>query len=142
MYMSEPENQAIGTVMQGYVGRIGVYLATHTCGDMMLWPYGWTYGSFVTNWQEHQSVGEEAAAGIMALTGTEYIVGNGADVLGTAYGAGDDYGYVFGRARLSYTLELRCGGSWWFDLPANEMQEVAHETFIIYQTMGRFSATT
>jgi carboxypeptidase A1 len=138
--MSEVENQAIGDVMANYVGRIGVYLATHTCGDMMLWPYGWTFGSFVSNWEEHQLVGDEAAAYIRALTGTEYIVDNGADVLGTAYGAGDDYGYVYGQARLSYTLELRCGGSWWFDLPEEEMQEVAQEAFLIYRTMGRFAA--
>jgi hypothetical protein len=128
--------------MAQYVGRIGVYLPTHTFGDMILWPYGWVMDRYVANWQEHQALGDEAAAGIRALTGSEMIVDNVATVLGISYGAGDDYGYVVGQARLSYTLELRGGGSGLagFDLPADQMQEVAQETFIIYRVMGRYIA--
>jgi hypothetical protein len=138
--LSEPENRAITNTMAQYVGRIGAYLGTHTCGDMMLWPNGWTFGSPVSNWQEHQSVGNEVAAVIRAMTGTDYIVDNGPEVLGTAFGSSYDHGYEIGQARLAYTLELRCGGSWWFDLPADQLQEAVQEGWVIYRVIGRYIA--
>jgi hypothetical protein len=138
--LSEPENIAISEVLAQYRGRVGVYLATHTFGNMILWPEGWTMGLFAPNWQEHQALGDEAANGIRALTGSNMIVGNVADVLGPAFGAGDDYAFKVGGARLTYTLELRGGGTGLsgFDLPASQLYEVVQECFIIYRTMGRY----
>jgi hypothetical protein len=109
---------------------------------MILWPEGWTMGLFAHNWQEHQAVGDEARAAIQAFSGQNLIVGNVADVLGPAFGAGDDYGFQIGEARLTYTLELRGGGTGLsgFDLPADQLQEVVRECMIIYRTMGRYAS--
>jgi hypothetical protein len=86
----------------------------------------------VPNWQEHQTLGDEIAAAINDFSGQSWIVGLLTDVLGLSYGNNADYGYIIGRAEMMFILELRGG----FVLPADQMNEVAQETFIIYRMMG------
>jgi hypothetical protein len=115
-----------------YAPRIAMHIAVHTFGNMLLYPLGWTANSPVPNWQEHQTLGDEIAAAINDFSGQSWIVGLLTDVLGLSYGNNADYGYIIGRAEMMFILELRGG----FVLPADQMNEVAQETFIIYRMMG------
>lgn len=75
------------------------------------------------------------------MAGTRYTVGNGAIELYPAYGASDDYG-AFAGADLSATIELPGGGSYGFDLPADRIAAVVHETWIGFEALFEHLAET
>lgn len=134
---SEPETQALDRVLKQYGSNIAVYLAVHTYGDMILYPYGhsWPFVP-VANQAAHIALGEQARDAITAVGGPRYVVGNSAEILYTANGCSDDYVAGVIGARYAYTLELTGGGRNGFDLPATEIMAVATQTFQIYRTMA------
>jgi carboxypeptidase A1 len=125
---SEVESQAISDLVTKYNASLHTYLAVHTYGNYVLYPYGYSFGNLISNWKEHHAVGDQFAGAVKNYSGQKYQVGNSAALLYPAYGASDDYVASRG-ARLAYTLELTGGGMSGFDLPAHKMGEVAAETF-------------
>lgn len=83
---SEPEIAAMGKYMKSFKDNLRLYLSTHSAGNMILWPYGFDFNVYVKNYKEHQKLGERVAKVIKDSTGTDYIVGNAADILYTANG--------------------------------------------------------
>ncbi|XP_041768533.1 carboxypeptidase B-like [Anopheles merus] len=134
---SELETQALDRVLKQYGSNIAVYLAVHTYGDMILYPYGhsWPFVP-VANQAAHIALGEQARDAITAVGGPRYVVGNSAEILYTANGCSDDYVAGVIGARYAYTLELTGGGRNGFDLPATEIMAVATQTFQLYRTMA------
>lgn len=100
--------------MESFKYNLRMYLSTHTCGNYVLWPYGFELiggqGLYIKNWREHELVGQKWVD-VMAANGTNYRLGNSAEILYTAYGASDDHAAAYANANLVYTLELTCGGS-------------------------------
>ncbi|XP_053672395.1 carboxypeptidase B-like [Anopheles nili] len=134
---SELETQALDRLMQQYADSIALYLAVHTFGDMILYPYGYTLPFVpVANQAGHIALAELARDAVTAVGGPRYIVGNSAEILYTATGCSDDYAAGVIRAPYAYTLELTGGGSTGFDLPASQIMAVATQTFQIYRTMA------
>uniref|UniRef100_A0AAG5D5V7 Peptidase M14 domain-containing protein n=1 Tax=Anopheles atroparvus TaxID=41427 RepID=A0AAG5D5V7_ANOAO len=134
---SELETQALNRVMQQYGSNIALYLAVHTYGDMILYPYGYAWPFVpVTNQAAHIALGQQARDAVTAVGGPRYVVGNSAEILYTANGCSDDYAAGVIGARFSYTLELTGGGRNGFDLPATEIMAVATQTFQIFRTMA------
>ncbi|GJQ71036.1 hypothetical protein Trydic_g946 [Trypoxylus dichotomus] len=108
--------------------NIDIYLAIHSYGNWILYPWGYTFDQ-AENADELHEVGLAAAAAIEAVAGTQYTVGNSALLLYFAAGASDDWFKAIANAPLSYTVELPGGGSQGFDLPANRIQPVVTETW-------------
>lgn len=73
------------------------------------------------------------------MNGTSYTVGNAAIELYTGYGFSDDY-TAFRGIDISTTIELPCGGSYGFDLPASRIQETVHETWMGIEEMLHYVA--
>ncbi|XP_062541396.1 carboxypeptidase B-like [Armigeres subalbatus] len=134
---SEKETQALVALMERYRSSLVLYLAVHTYGNMILYPFAYASPFVpVDNAAEHAAIGERARDAVLAVGGPNYIVGNSAYVLYSAYGTSTDY--AVGRAgfQYGYTLELTGGGSTGFDLPASELLNVAHATFQIFRSMS------
>lgn len=83
---SEPEIAAMGKYMVSFKDNLRLYLATHSAGNYILWPFGFKFDGYVKNYKEHQRLGERVAKVIRDATGTDYLVGNSADILYTANG--------------------------------------------------------
>lgn len=104
------------------------YLTFHSYGNYFLYPWGWS-PALPDNWQELQSLGDQAAAAIRAVAGTRYTVGSSTNVLYEAAGASDDWAMGVAKIPIVYTIELPGGGTYGFDLPANRILSVVQETF-------------
>uniref|UniRef100_A0A182QI89 Peptidase M14 domain-containing protein n=1 Tax=Anopheles farauti TaxID=69004 RepID=A0A182QI89_9DIPT len=136
---SENETKAILALMDQYKAAIRMYLAVHTYGEMILWPWGYDF-IHAPNAAELQRLGEQARDALVAAGGPEYEVGNSSDVLYTASGASDDYAYSLG-VPYAYTIELSGGGKEGFDLPASDLARVTSQTFVLLQVFGQHAGT-
>ncbi|XP_052895872.1 uncharacterized protein LOC128303059 [Anopheles moucheti] len=136
---SENETKAIIALMDQYKAAIRMYLAVHTYGEMILWPWGYDF-LHAPNAAELQRLGEQARDALVAAGGPEYEVGNSADILYTATGATDDYAYNLG-VPFAYTIELTGGGSQGFDLPATDLARVTAQTFELLKVFGQHAGT-
>ncbi|XP_053686630.1 carboxypeptidase B-like [Sabethes cyaneus] len=134
---SERETRALVSLMDRYAANLKLYLAVHTYGNLILYPFGYTMPFVpVPNAAEHIAMGQRAAAAVSAVGGPTYRVGNSAEILYSATGASDDYAAGAAGFTYAYTLELTGGGSNGFDLPASEIQRVASQTFEIFRSMA------
>lgn len=124
---SEPEVAALAKVALEE-DQIDLYLAIHSFGQYLLYPWGFTLDP-PDNADELQEAGRQAAQAIEALNGTVYAVGNSAGLLYFAAGCSDDWFKAIPGVPLSYTVELPGGGNQGFDLPANRIQPVVTETW-------------
>ncbi|CAG9799908.1 unnamed protein product [Chironomus riparius] len=136
--LSEPETAAVAKYMESFKNNLRLYLSTHTYGGLVLWPFGFAMDIYIKNHKEHQKLGEKFANAISVATGTEYEVGNSADILYTAYGASDDFAIAYGGADFAYTLELPGGGPNGFDYPQDMIHDLVKETFIGYREFSLF----
>lgn len=84
--LSEPEIAAVAAYMRSFKRNLRLYLSTHTHGNLVLWPFGFALNAYVKNHKEHHEMGLKFANAIFEATGTEYEVGNSADILYTANG--------------------------------------------------------
>ena len=122
--------------MESFRYNLKLYLATHSYGNYVLWPFGFAFNTYVSNWREHVEVGQKWVDAIYGETGTFYRLGNSADLLYTANGASDDHAVAFANAYLAFTLELTGGGPNGFDFPQDRVANLARETFLGYRALG------
>ncbi|XP_058832771.1 carboxypeptidase B-like [Topomyia yanbarensis] len=135
---SELETRAIMLLMAKYARATAVYLAVHTCGDYILYPYGYDY-VVVPNADQLQELGEKAARAVVAIGGPTYQVGSAAFLLYPANGS-DDFIYGSFGVNHTYTLELSCGADGGgFIVNSTEMQTIAREAFEMFKTFGVFA---
>lgn len=140
-HSSEKETVAMMGLMDRYKSAMAMYVAVHTHGDMILWPWGYEYDKYCDNWEEHDQLGKLAQQAIVAVGGPEWEVGNSVEVLNyRASGATDDYAYATG-ARLAFTIELTGGGYEGFDLPADQIGKVSRETMEVYKVFGKHAGS-
>ncbi|XP_055602203.1 carboxypeptidase B-like [Uranotaenia lowii] len=133
---SEPETQVIMNLLERYQSSVQLYLAVHTWGDMILYPYGYAWPFIpVDNEAEHIAMGNRAKDAVTAAGNPNYVVGNSAEILYIASGASDDYAASTGIP-YAFTLELTGGGSGGFDLPPERIEEVGKQTFEIFRSMA------
>lgn len=72
--------------MKGFKHNFRLYLSTHTYGNLVLWPFGFAFDLYIKNHKDHHELGLRFANAIKEATGTDYRVGNSADILYTANG--------------------------------------------------------
>lgn len=131
---SEPEVQIISNLLRLNQNRIKLYLAVHSFGDYLLFPYGYDHDIYNANTANLQAVGDRAARAISAVNpARSYIVGNSASALYPASGASDDFAAGGAGIDYAYTVELSGGGNTGFDLEPERIQGVANEIFAAYR---------
>lgn len=142
--LSEAETLAVANYMDKFKHNLALYVATHSYGPMVLWPYGFAFDLYVNNWNDHQTAGDRWRSAILArgADATDYEVGNSADILYTANGASDDHAISIGRAKMAFTVELPQRGNTGFVYPEEFIYDLVQETFIGYRELGLYIAET
>ncbi|KAJ8950616.1 hypothetical protein NQ318_010815 [Aromia moschata] len=125
---SEVETQALRDYLMAYKDDIKLYIAIHSYGQYIIFPWGYTSALPDDN-DELVAVGERVNAAISAVNGTTYCIGTSTNMLGTAAGCSDDYAKGAVGIELSYCLELPGGGTAGFDPPASRIQPIVEETW-------------
>lgn len=82
----------------------------------------------VENWKLHERVGHIFADTIAARNGTNYIVGNVANLFGTIFGTSLDYASFVG-VQASMSITLPGGGEYGYDVPASQLAGLLNETW-------------
>lgn len=134
---SEIETRALINMMSRYRENVALYVAVHSYGNIIAWPWGYA-GSpgYTSNWKYHDQVGRIFADAVRVKTGKKYRVGNTAELLGNASGAADDHMHGDQKINLVYTLELSGGGATGFDYPEKDIEALRYETFHGFRAIG------
>lgn len=122
-------------LMSQFSRSIKMYLSLHSCGEYILYPYGFTF-QFVPNEAELHALGTEAAEAVKNVGGPEYIVGQASGLLYLATGS-DDFIYGAYGVQYAYTLELSCGNrGYGFIIEPDQIEPIAAETFEMMKVFG------
>lgn len=126
-------------MMANYARATKVYLAVHSCGDYILFPYGYDYVE-APNKIQLQELGDKAAEAVRAIGGPKYDVGGASFLLYPANGS-DDFIYGSYGVEYAYTLELSCGvaSGDGFIISVAEMQKITKEAFEMFKVFGKFA---
>jgi len=126
---SEPETRNLKRFLDANATTIKAYLTLHSYSEDILYPWGYAVNQFPPDVAELRALGQQAAAAIQRVHGTQYVVDNSAGGLYPAAGASDDYAKSVG-IKFVYTIELRPkSGSNGFVVPANQIIPTAEETW-------------
>jgi hypothetical protein len=136
--LSEPETFAVSKYMESFKFNLKMYLSIHSAGPSILWPFGFDFNVYVKNWKEHHLVGNLWAKAVFEATGTEFEVGNSADILYTSNGASDDHALAFANANLAYTIELPPSDFNWHDYPQDMAGDLTRGIFFGYRILGLY----
>nr|XP_027199287.1 carboxypeptidase B-like [Dermatophagoides pteronyssinus] len=124
---SEPEVKAeTDYIMNNLAGRALVYVAVHSYGQYLLYPWGWTDKPTPDN-DRLDSMAKLATEEMAKRYSSKYIYGMSTKVLYAAAGAGDDWAYGSASIPYSYTLELRDEGYYGFQLPPEQIIPTSEE---------------
>ncbi|XP_059476080.1 carboxypeptidase B-like [Neocloeon triangulifer] len=132
---SEIESKNIADYLLSLKGDLHLYIATHSYGQLLLHPYGYTTSEVPPNYNEMYSAANLTASVLESVRGTEYTFGSSGVVLYLAFGNTQDFAYEAAGARFSYTWELPAGGPNGNDPPATDIKPVVEETWAAYQAL-------
>jgi carboxypeptidase A4 len=126
---SEPETQAIRDALKAIQAstELYAYITLHSYGQLWLLSWGYTQGEYPADYDELYEWGGLSTDALADVSGTQYVYGQGADMLYGVGGASDDYAKSEG-AKWVATIELRDEGRYGFELPANQILPTAEET--------------
>lgn len=125
---SEPETRALRDYLLKHGENIKLYLAIHSYGRYLIFPWGYTSALPDDN-DVLVSLAQRVNDAIFAVNGGSYIIGTSTNVLGYAAGCSDDYAKGGVGIDLSYCVELPGGGDAGFNPPASSILEMVEETW-------------
>jgi murein tripeptide amidase MpaA len=131
---SEPSMKSLSEYLLTIGGSLEGYISFHSYSQILLLPYGYT-ADHLDNYDELYDVGLKAIDALAQRYGTEYQVGDVAEILYVASGGSPDW--VKGKlgTRITYTYELRDTGKYGFLLPADQIIPTAEETLDSFITI-------
>lgn len=140
---SEPEVQAISNLLRQNKHIIKLYLAVHSYGDYLLYPFGYDYNIVNGNEANLIKLGDRCAAAIKAVNpARSYTVGNSAHALYPASGASDDFAAGGVGIDYAFTVELSGGGKQGFDIEASQIPQISKEIFAAYREYAIYVGET
>jgi len=124
---SEPETKALSDFIGSLDHPINIFLAFHSYGHYVLYPYGHTVDP-ADNVEDLMEIGLKAAEGFAARYNTTYRVGSFGEALYIGSGTSVDYMYAAHGIPISYTFEFRDRGTYGFVLPPEQIIPNCQET--------------
>ncbi|XP_018325364.1 carboxypeptidase B-like [Agrilus planipennis] len=124
---SAPETRAMKALVEQVSDSLDLYICFHSFGQLVLFPYGHTTDP-VDNYYEQYAIARMAADELEAYNGTEYFVGNIAEIIYVATGGSLDWVKATHGTRLTYGFELRDQGQYGFLLPPDQIIDTGEET--------------
>ncbi|KAK5984893.1 Zinc carboxypeptidase [Trichostrongylus colubriformis] len=103
--LSEPEVMGLVAAILERKQQIRGYIALHSFGQDILYPWGHKVNEFPPDVEELKSMANGISAAIYSVYGTKYLVSNSAAGLYPASGAADDWAKSIG-VKYTFTFEL------------------------------------
>lgn len=130
---SESESDTVRNVIASYGQRVKFYVAIHSYGRYLLYPWG--YEAFspaesVKNFERVSKAGYDAA---FAHNSARYTVGGAAAALYPVAGGSDDYAYSAG---VPIAMTLECAGNS-FTPAESQIAPIAKESFAVLVALTR-----
>lgn len=123
---SEPESQAIRDSVVAL--KVKAFFTLHAFSQFWMTPYGYTH-DLPPNYDDQLRVAQVGAKALAEVHGTQYTVGNIADVVYLAAGGSTDWAYDKASIPQTHALELRDTGNYGFFLPPKYILPTAEEAF-------------
>ena len=103
-----------------------VFVSYHSYSQLFLTPLGYSATTITEHQAHYQRIGRAVVDAIGARHGTQYIAQRAASLYPHS-GSSADWAYLELGVPDSYTVELRDGGTYGFELPATQIRETAEE---------------
>uniref|UniRef100_T1KB80 Peptidase M14 domain-containing protein n=1 Tax=Tetranychus urticae TaxID=32264 RepID=T1KB80_TETUR len=117
---SEPEVASIAKLIHPNASRIKAFLDFHSFDQSWLIPYGFDSRK-PKDFIDMERIAKKSVDALASIHGTNYSVGNKAQLLYPAFGLADDWAKGCAKIKYSFCIELRDKGEYGFLLPANEI---------------------
>ncbi|XP_050711920.1 carboxypeptidase B-like [Eriocheir sinensis] len=125
---SEPEAAAVRDAMLEHKARIKAYVTFHSYGQLILYPWSYTYDKHDNN-DRMAALSNGMAEAINRTNGEEYTVGHLAQVLNPVGGTSGDWAVAEAHVPLVFVLELRDRGLTRFSLPEKLIQPTVNDAW-------------
>ncbi|KAF5300683.1 hypothetical protein FQA39_LY11045 [Lamprigera yunnana] len=126
---SEIETQTLSEYLNQIITELDIYLSIHSYSQLLMTPFGHEGFEKPENHEQMIRIATEAAKKLKERYGTEYEVGNVAEILYITSGGSRDWMAGVHRVKLVYTYELRDTGKYGFILPQEQIIPTGLETF-------------
>ncbi|XP_065072625.1 zinc carboxypeptidase-like [Ochlerotatus camptorhynchus] len=137
---SEIETKNIMDYFIKYKDQIHFYLSFHSYSQLILLPFGYQNANKVDRFNDWMQMAESAAEALSMRYGTEYVVGNTADVLYVASGSTRDWALGEHDVPIAASYEFRDKGNYGFILPADQIvpnSEEVLDSLVAFLTKAR-----
>ncbi|XP_066141638.1 zinc carboxypeptidase-like [Euwallacea fornicatus] len=125
--LSEKSTRTLSEFIDSVGEELVAYISFHSYSQMLLLPYGHTT-AHLDNYDEMMEIGRQAIIDLSKKYGTQYVVGNIAEIIYVATGGSMDTVKNKFQTPIAYTYELRDRGQNGFILPASEIIPTSIET--------------
>lgn len=125
---SEPETKGFRDFVLKRKDNIKLYLTLHSYGCFILYPWSFPAPP-CADAPELQKLGLMVSRAIEHVNGRKYTVGSSRNILYEASGNSEDWVKGFAGVPLAFAMELPGGGIEGFDIAADQIIDVASETF-------------
>ncbi|XP_066250957.1 zinc carboxypeptidase-like [Euwallacea similis] len=125
--LSEESTRTLSDFIDSVGEELVAYISFHSYSQMLLLPYGHTT-AHLDNYDEMLAIGRQAITDLSRRYGTQYVVGNIAEIIYVASGGSMDTVKNKFQTPIAYTYELRDRGQNGFVLPASEIIPTSIET--------------
>ncbi|XP_038117134.1 carboxypeptidase B [Culex quinquefasciatus] len=137
---SEPETQALRSVIERNSANLKLYLSIQAAEKMVLYPFSYNGLRSPANVDAHRAVAEMVAREMIAQNGYLYTYGPAGALLQAETGTITDYVAGTQGVQYAFVLETRGGAQNIYDLPAAQLEEVLYETAMGLKVMGEYVA--
>ncbi|XP_039434693.1 zinc carboxypeptidase-like [Culex pipiens pallens] len=124
---SEDETRGLSQYITSVASTVSTYLDFHAYSQLLMLPYGHT-PEHLDNYDEMLEVAKKAADKLKERYGTEYKVGNIAEIIYIASGSSLDWVKGNYQTPIAFAYELRDTGRYGFVLPPEQIVPTAEET--------------
>lgn len=134
MPFSEPETQAIRSLLTRVKGSTIMYISIHTYGNSILFPNGWS----VEHHARHNQLLQIAKAGAnhaTSLYGSKFVADQSGSGLYVAAGGSDDWAIDALNIPFCYTFEIGAE-ELGFQVPENKLKQTVEEGWTAIRAMS------
>ncbi|XP_053565978.1 mast cell carboxypeptidase A-like [Bombina bombina] len=131
---SENEVKAVTSYIRDKLTSFKAYISFHSCGQMLMYPYGYTEKEAPNNDKLNQ-IAVSALKSLSSLYGTNYTYGPIATTIYKVSGCSIDWIYDEG-VKYSFVFELRDECEYNFLLPEYEIKPTCKETMLAVKTIA------
>lgn len=134
-FVTISETKAVQDFLKASAANFKASLSFHSYGQYILYPWGYDR-KVPPDHADLERVGQEGAAAIRSISGSQYTVGPAGSSLYPASGGSDDWAKGTLKLKYSFTVELRDTGRHGFMLPADQILSTGQEAMAFIKVIA------